>query len=315
MNRVSANAPAASNQAQSNNQLALVQTAAPRAESPRAIESKEPVVRESETTELPALRQPKNFILLAPEKVLAGQPLTVGFLDEAHNPESNITLSFNGVNLTTDQNGQAQYSVPEDETPGRSLNISLPSRPYEMPSVIEVLQPLMTPSQPVQPRLDKSTPLLSRHSTLVIDGHNFDGVAQNNRVIIDGVSEAQIVAASPVQLKVLLPKDLRAGLHTMCVSTQGMRSNPMGFELALLELHCEGKDNKESKDNASKLVVKVLGTASKVGVKIVNRSPELVKLNRNEEKLTSSGGVDNSVTLPLQRIKKGPVKVEAWLEL
>jgi hypothetical protein len=52
-----------------------------------------------------------------------------------------------------------------------------------------------------------------------------------------------------------------------------------------------------------------------VGVKIVNRSPELVKLNRNEEKLTSSGGVDNSVTLPLQRIKKGPVKVEAWLEL
>jgi IPT/TIG domain len=314
MNKVSANAPAASNQAQSDNQLALAQTTAPRVESPR-IESKEPASREPETTELPALRQPKNFILLAPEKVLAGQPLTVGFLDEAHNPESNITLSFNGVNLTTDQNGQAQYSVPEDETPGRSLNISLPSRPYEMPSVIEVLQPLMTPSQPVQPRLDKSTPLLSRHSTLVIDGHNFDGVAQNNRVIIDGVSEAQIVAASPVQLKVLLPKDLKAGLHTMCVSTQGMRSNPMGFELALLELHCEGKDNKESKDNASKLVVKVLGTASKVGLKIVNRSPELVKLNRSEEKLTSSGGVDNSVTLPLQRIKKGPVKVEAWLEL
>lgn len=274
-----------------------MQPTAPRVESPRAIESKEPANRESETTELPALRQPKNFILLAPERVLAGQPLTVGFLDEEHNPESNITLSFNGVNLTTDQNGQAQYSVPEDETPGRSLNISLPSRPYEMPSVIEVLQPLMTPSQPVQPRLDKSTPLLSRHSTLVIDGHNFDGVAQNNRVIIDGVSEAQIVAASPVQLKVLLPKDLKAGLHTMCVSTQGMRSNPMGFELALLELRCEGKDNKENKDNASKLVVKVLGTASKVGVKIVNRSPELVKLNRNEEKLTSSGGSDNIVTL------------------
>ncbi|MDP3508426.1 MAG: IPT/TIG domain-containing protein [Candidatus Melainabacteria bacterium] len=264
--------------------------------------------------ELPALKQPKNFTLLMPERALAGQPVTVAFVDEQRNPESNVELSFNGVTLSTDQNGQAQYMIPEDETPGRSLNISLLSRPYEMPAVIEVLQPLATPSSPQAPKVDKASHLVSRRSNLVIDGHNFDGVAQNNRVIIDGMTECTIAAASPVQLKVTLPKDLRPGAHSLCVSTEGMRSNPIGFELAQLEVVCEGKDN--PKDTSGKVTVKVVGTTTKVNVKLVNLSPDLIKLNKGDDvKLLSSGGAVNTASVSVQRLKKGPMKVEAWLEL
>ncbi|MFA6559270.1 MAG: IPT/TIG domain-containing protein [Candidatus Obscuribacterales bacterium] len=264
--------------------------------------------------ELPALKQPKNFTMLMPDRALAGQPVTVAFVDDQRNPESNVELSFNGVTLSTDQNGQAQYMIPEDETPGRSLNIALLSRPYEMPAVVEVLQPLATPSSPQAPQVDKASHLVSRRSNLVIDGHNFDGVAMNNRVIIDGMTECTIAAASPVQLKVTLPKDLRPGPHSLCVSTEGMRSNPIGFELAQLEVICEGKDN--PKDTSGKVTVKVVGTTTKVNVKLVNLSPDLIRLNKGDDvKLLSSGGADNTASVSVQRLKKGPMKVEAWLEL
>jgi len=264
--------------------------------------------------ELPALKQPKNFTMLMPDRALAGQPVTVAFVDDQRNPESNVELSFNGVTLSTDQNGQAQYMIPEDETPGRSLNIALLSRPYEMPAVVEVLQPLATPSSPQAPKVDKASHLVSRRSNLVIDGHNFDGVAMNNRVIIDGMTECTIAAASPVQLKVTLPKDLRPGPHSLCVSTEGMRSNPIGFELAQLEVICEGKDN--PKDTSGKVTVKVVGTTTKVNVKLVNLSPDLIRLNKGDDvKLLSSGGADNTASVSVQRLKKGPMKVEAWLEL
>lgn len=260
--------------------------------------------------DLPALKQPKNFTMLMPERALAGQPLTVAFVDEQRNPESNVELSFNGVTLSTDHNGQAQYMIPEDETPGRSLNIALLSRPYEMPAVVEVIQPLATPDAPQAPKIDRASHLVSRRSTLVIDGHNFDGVAQNNRVIIDGVTEAAIAASSPVQLKVNLPRDLKPGKHSMCVSTEGMRSNPIGFELAQLEVSCDGKDA------ANKVTVKVIGTTTKVSVKLVNLTPDLIRLSKGDEvKLLSSGGADNVASVSAQRLKKGAVKVEAWLEI
>jgi len=258
--------------------------------------------------DLPALKQPKNFTMLLPDRALAGQPLTVAFVDDQSNPESNVELSFNGVTLSTDQNGQAQYMVPEDETPGRSLNVALLSRPYEMPSVVEVLQPLNTPESAQAPKVDKASHLVSRRSHLVIDGHNFDGVAQNNRVIIDGMTEATIAAASPVQLKVNLPKALRPGPHSLCVSTEGMRSNPIGFELAQLEVACD--------PNSNRVIVRVVGTTSKVNVKLVNLSPELIKLTKGDDtKLVSSGGPDNTASVAVQRIKKGNTRVEAWIEL
>jgi hypothetical protein len=264
--------------------------------------------------DLPALKQPKNFTMLMPERALAGQPLTVAFVDEQRNPEANVELSFNGVTLSTDHNGQAQYMIPEDETPGRSLNIALLSRPYEMPAVVEVLQPLATPDSPQAPKLDRASHLVSRRSTLVIDGHNFDGVALNNRVIFDGVTEGTIAASSPVQLKVNLPRDLKPGKHSLCVSTEGMRSNPIGFELAQLEVSCDGKDT--GKDVSNKVTVKVIGTTTKVNVKLVNLTPDLIRLSKGDEvKLLSSGGADNSASVTAQRLKKGAVKVEAWLDI
>lgn len=264
---------------------------------------------------LPQLRYPKeNSKLLMPERVLAGQYLTVALLDDRKQPEPFVELSFNGMSLKTDANGQASFMVPEDTTPGRSLNVQLSARADEMPLLLEVLQPLTLSDEPQNPKLDRTTPLAASHSTLVLDGHNFDGLAQGNRVIIDGVHEGVIIASSPVQLKVNLPGALNPGIHTVCVSTKGMRSNPVCFEYVCAELVCDAKD--PSKDNSNKVVVKVLGTVSKVPVKLVNRTPDLIRLaSGNETKQVSTGGADNNISLTVQRLKKGAVKMETQIEL
>jgi hypothetical protein len=278
------------------------------------IQNAPPASMQNPASAAPSVRMPKSTsTLLLPERAQAGKPLTVALLDEKKQPEANVELTFNGMSLVTDASGQAIYQVPEDANPGRSLIISIAARSYEMPAMVDVLQPLGNPLEGQPPKLDKTTALTTGTPSMIVDGHNFDGVAHNNKVIIDGVMDAEIIAASPVQLKFTMPKNykLTPGLHTIVVSTQGMRSNPIPFEYAAAEVIGEARE----KDNAvaSKVVVKVLGTQSKVPVKVFNLSPDLVRLTQS--RLVSSGGSDNSVVVPIQRIKKGAAKFEAELEL
>lgn len=250
--------------------------------------------------------------LCMPDRALAGHSLTVALLGEDKVGERNVELSFNGASYITDEKGQAIFNIPDDLLPGRSLNISITSRAGEMPMTVDILHPLNLPDDSEAPRLDRATPLTSQNTIMVLDGHNFDGVAANNVVIIDGgAQEANVIAASPVQLKVLLSQPLSAGVHTMCVNTQGKRSNPIGFEFATAEIQMDGKER-----DSGRLVVKVRGTHSKVNLRVKNKSPETVKLSRGPEATgTSSGGADNSLVLNMQRLKKGPIKMEALLEL
>lgn len=266
-------------------------------------------------TELPRFHMPSvKSMLLMPERALAGQYVTVALLDHNRTPEPNVELSFNGASLVTDSNGQAVYQIPDDATPGRSLNVALSARPDDVPAIIEVLQPLnMTNGQP--PRLDRMTPLATRGSIMIIEGHNFDGMAHNNSVIVDGSLDGRIVSASPFQLKVLLPTGLRPGEHSLCASTDGMRSNLARFEYADTLVEVAGKDT--GKENAPiKLVVKVIGTTAKLNVKIINQTPDVVRLNRGAEMtITSSGGFDNCIQLPAVRGKKGTFQIDTRIEI
>ena len=252
--------------------------------------------------------------LLMPDKALAGQNVTVALLDRSRLPEANVELSFNGNSLTTDEAGQVVYQIPEDATPGRSLNIALSSRPDEIPATIEVFQPLNVTSGQA-PRMDRISPLAVKNSVMTVEGHNFDGLARNNTVIVDGSLDGKIISASPFQIKLLLPENLTPGPHSLCVSTDGMRSNLGGFDYADTQVSVEGKDNGKENSNI-KLIVKVVGTTAKMNVKILNQTPDVIRLNRGAEiTVTSSGGYENTILLPAVRGKKGPFKIDTQLEM
>ncbi|MCC6977206.1 MAG: hypothetical protein IT343_02705 [Candidatus Melainabacteria bacterium] len=251
--------------------------------------------------------------IIAPEKAVAGQFLTTSIIDKDRNGEAAVELSFNGASLATDHRGQALYMVPEDATPGRSLNVSLSSRPELATNTVDILQPLMTAVEPQIPKIDRITPIVTPKSMLIIEGHNFDGHGDHNRILIDGFHEARVIAASPVQLKALIPANIRPGSHSLCVGRAGLRSNSATCDVIAAEVQQDPKE--AGRDNLSKLIVKVLGTNSRVNVRLTNNTPDVLRISRgNDTSVTTSGGINNSAVVNVQRLKKGTYNVEAIIE-
>lgn len=251
--------------------------------------------------------------IVAPDKAIAGQFLTTSIIDRDKNGEPTVELSFNGAALATDARGQALYMVPEDATPGRSLNVCLASRPELANNLIDILQPLTTSYEAQAPKIERISSMVAPKSMLVVEGHNFDGHADHNRILIDGLQEARIIAASPVQLKAILPAGIKPGNHSFCVGTAGMRSNSATVDVIAAEVQQDPKEL--GRDNLSKLVVKVLGTSNRVNVRVTNNTPDVLRIPRGNEMLvTTPGGANNSVVVGVQRLKKGAYNVEAVIE-
>lgn len=262
----------------------------------------------------PATRMPSSSAqVILPEKAVAGQFLTAAVINPNHAGEPLVELSFNGAALATSQDGKALYMVPDDAIPGPTLQVGLAARPEQQPNTVQILQPLAVPSGPQIPRVDRVSQLAESGGQIVIDGHSFDGVADRNRVIVDGTYDAHVLVASPVQLKADLPGNLIPGTHSVSVSTAGLRSNPGQLEVVALEVRPFGKDT--AKDEINRLAVRVLGTNQVVRVHVKNFTPEVLRIGRGDELvLNSPGGTNNQIVLSVQRLRKGSYHVDAKLE-
>ncbi|MBS1953532.1 MAG: hypothetical protein JST89_05080 [Cyanobacteria bacterium SZAS-4] len=251
--------------------------------------------------------------MVLPERAIAGQYITASVIDANHAGESGVELGFNGVSLATDAQGQVTFMVPEDAVPGRSLTVGMPGRAGVRPFPIEVLQPLTTASGQDAPSVDRTSPMVSSNGTVIIDGHNFDGRADRNKVLIDENTECKITAASPVQLRATLPVNLPPGVHFATVRCGNNKSNPGRFDLVTAEVQPDPKE--AGKEQETKLVVKVLGTTNKVQVHLTNQNPDVIKISKgNDFRLTMPGGDNNSTIVSVQRLRKGSYRVVAVVE-
>ncbi len=251
-----------------------------------------------------------NSTLIYPARAVAGQYITVAVVNDKNQGDQYVGLSFNGAQISTGENGKVVFQIPEDAPPGYSLSLSMTQRPDLAASAIEVLQPLATPSSPQLPNVESVSPVVSGHGYLTIAGHSFDGIAERNRVIIDGTYDANVVVSSPVQLKAQLPPGIPSGQHTVCVATAGLRSNPGQFDLVTVDLAPSGPDT--PKNDLRKLMVKVQGTQNKVRVKLVNQSRDVIKMLKGDELVVvTSGGAANQVVVPVQRLRWGNYKIDA----
>lgn len=290
----------------------------PRTEEKETTSSPSPATASSREWESPAvsyiMKQPSlGANLIYPERAIAGKFLTVAVLDKYGNPEPSVELSFNGATISTDAKGQAMFMVPEDATPGRTLHVSLAARPELSPGVIDVLQPLFSSTEANAPTIDNASKLVPNTKVLVIDGHDFMGMAGKNRVMIDNASEAQVVASSPVQLKLKMPESLKPGSHKANIANSILRSNPVVFEFVKAAV-IEGKKAKKKGDGD--LIVKVEGTSKPVHVRLTNKTPEIIKISKGDELIvTTSGGTENTSRIEIKRLQKGDYRVDARIEM
>ncbi|MDX1988144.1 MAG: IPT/TIG domain-containing protein [Candidatus Obscuribacter sp.] len=258
------------------------------------------------------IRQPSlEANLVSPERAIAGKMVTVSVVDKDSKPEPSVELSFNGATITTDSKGQANFLVPEDATPGRTLHISLSARPELTPDVVDILQPLMSSVDGQAPSIDRVSSHVSSSKQLIVNGHDFDGMSMQNNVLIDNQFEAQVIAASPVQLHIVIPNNLIAGPHTISVQNSGLRSNASRFEYITSKVTSD-----EKKGNLDKLTIQVQGTIDPIHIRVVNQSPDVIKINKGNNLLvTTSGGSNNAYVLQAKRLKKGDFKIDTKIEL
>jgi hypothetical protein len=192
--------------------------------------------------------------LIFPQRAVAGEPLTVSVISDTESgAPSQVELSFNGQSVRPDEEGKAVYNVPEDATPGRSLNITAPGGLEGDLGIVEVLQPLDLSSKNLAPHIDSVTGMVRPGEVLAISGHNFKGVWRDNSVLIDDSKVPALKASSPVQIKVIIPKDIEPGKHTVAVYCRDTHSNSASFETQAMELKA---CSKQATKNSTKQRVK-----------------------------------------------------------
>jgi len=252
--------------------------------------------------------------LLAPERAIAGQFLTVSVIAKDRQPEGAIELSFNGATLSTDPRGQVMYMIPEDQPPGHTLHIAISDRPELNPRVVDILQPLDDTIGSKAPRIDRVSQMVAADGVLVIDGHDFEGLAERNRIVVDNEHDCKVIAASPVQLRVTMPAKITPGTHNVTLNNNALRSTPAKFDFVKAEIAQE--DLRKTKGVLNRIVVRVQGTKNPVPVRVVNKTPDVIKVTKGDNLLvTTSGGADNSYILSVKQLKKGDYKVETSIEI
>lgn len=259
----------------------------------------------------PARKPPLAAALVAPDRALAGQAITLAVIGPGGAAEPFIELSVNGSRLTTGADGKVSYLVPEDAPAGPSLLVGLASRPELVPIPVRVLHPLSTPETTPPPELERVSDLCEVSTPLILSGHNFSGTADENRVIIDDSTDATVVAASPVQLKAILPAGLALGKHQFTVSTVAGKSRNVASEVIAVQVD-PGKDNHKA---GRRMFVRVVGTENKVRLKLSNLTPAVIKLQLGDEQtLWTPGGAKNELAIPIYRVSEGAGGVSAHLQ-
>lgn len=252
-----------------------------------------------------------DALLVTPDKAQAGQLITVSVVNARLIPETGVDVDFNGTVLTTGANGQVQFLVPEDSTPGPTLKVAIAGRQLATIKVVHILQPLSTPSEAQPPHVDRVTANASKFDTVTILGHNFNGQAGAISVTIDGKWDAQILSTSPLELKILVPEEVPAGQHSVSVTNAGLRSNAALFNLISLQVAPDARPGQVP----TKLIVRALGTLKPVAVHLRNNTPNIITIVKgNDLRIKTPGGKDNSIAVSVRLKQRGNYNIEASIE-
>ena len=252
-----------------------------------------------------------DALLVTPDKAQAGQLITISVVNARLIPETGVDVDFNGTVLTTGANGQIQFLVPEDSTPGPTLKVAIAGRQLATTKVVHILQPLSTPSEAQPPHVDRVTANASKFDTVTILGHNFNGQAGAISVTIDGKWDAQILSTSPLELKILVPEEVPAGQHSVSVTNAGLRSNAALFNLISLQVAPDARPGQVP----TKLIVRALGTLKPVAVHLRNNTPNIITIVKgNDLRIKTPGGKDNSIAVSVRLKQRGNYNIEASIE-
>ena len=240
-----------------------------------------------------------------PSQMVAGEKATLAVLDFQGRLAPGVAVEFStGEHVTTDSTGRATFIAPSK--PG-VLQSHIAGRRGNTTAVI--LSPFE--SGPAGLRITSYPRVISLSDRFEISGNGFAGDVNADRLTIGG-KEALVVAASPIALTVIPAPDLEPGPSQFTVQSGGGSAAPLPLTLVSLELSAT-KERLAAKETGV-LTVRIRGSLNRLLVEVRNLSPNSVALASGVvERLTTSGGPDNTAHVKLRGVRPGAFSISARL--
>src|SRR5579871_3391473 len=219
---------------------------------------------------------PVPRLILLPPKLLAGQPATLAVIDNQGRllPKAAVELS-GGQRVTTDTTGRALFIAPSElgtlvaKFAGQAITTSARV-------VAAVAADNAASAMPPAAAKVLSYPrVLAVHDRFTIEGSGFRGVADSDRVFLDG-EPCLVVASSPVSMVVLPGPQVPIGDVNLRVSVAGADAGQFQLYAVLLEI--SGPAEAVNARSEGELVVHARGTSEPLLVEIRNASPAVIQL-------------------------------------
>ncbi len=256
---------------------------------------------------------PVPRLILLPPKVVARAQATLAVLDSQGRLLPGISLELSGgQKITTDLTGRALFKAPDQpgtlmaKVAGQSLTAST--------SVIEFEKsvPQSTPKGTPGGVVVASYPhILALHDRFTLEGTDFQGAADSNRVYLNGDS-CLIAASSPVSLVVLPGPHVPIGDITLHVTAAGVDAGQFPATAVLLEF--SGPPDTVDAGSTGKLLLTAHGTNEPLLVEVRNGSPGVIQLSKgNVQRVKTSGGEENSAPVEVKFVTGGNYYVTARL--
>jgi hypothetical protein len=245
---------------------------------------------------------PRQIVL--PPKVVAGAQATLAVLDSQGRLMPNVAVELSGdQEITTDVTGRALFKAPEE--PG-TLRARISGQ------AISVSTAVVAPGEPpAGGSVVSYPPFLAIHDRFTLEGSGFRGVADFNRVYLNGEA-CLIVASSPVSLVVLPGPRVPVGEVQLRVVSAGIDAGSFPVSVVLLEF--SGPPEAVVAGSSGKLVLHVRGTTAPLPVEIRNGSPGVIQLTEgNVQRFVTSGGDPNTAPVEVKFVTGGNYSVFARL--
>jgi len=243
--------------------------------------------------------------IVLPQRVVAGQPATLGVLDAAGRLTPKTVVEFSGdERVTTDATGRATFLAPAE--PGVLL-ARLPGRGVSASTIVVVPQP----NAPEGTQVTEHPHFISVSDRFFVEGSGFRGEADANHVLL-GDQPALVLAASPVALVLLAGPRVSEGPTQLQIEVAGRSARTM--RVSLVSLGVTATKKQLTAGEKGRLIVHVLGTEQRLVIEARNLSPQVVELPRgNVQRVTSSGGPANKAEIEMQGVRAGDFAVSVRL--
>lgn len=240
--------------------------------------------------------------LVVPTQLVAGQVAFGTVVDPAMKPVPNVRLRVDGRRQRTDSTGR--FDLPTNRQRGSEVEVRLATGDRRAPGSSASSRVVLGASVAGGRSVLTDVPAYpARGGVIQVLGSGLR-VEDGDLQVLFGDTGAAPLAGTPAELIVQVPPEIDLGPTTLRVSSAS--SSTEALEVQVIGLELRPGETDLIRGEGSRLEVRVLGTEDPVPLTVLNRTPDVIRLEGGDEQAKeSSGGVENRAMVTYRGVGEG----------